>query len=176
MNNTFKIGVFFNTDKKKGKSICGKLLALLKEYSSSVFLLKYSVKDGIDLSLVQDMIDSVDVIFAIGGDGTLLSAQRHFIGTDISIICINAGRKGFLIELDEESMEEGIKNFFEGKYYVERRNTLFGCVQNVETKEIVSSDIAINEFSISRNSNTGIIKIRIYVNGVLMKSFQQMVF
>lgn len=171
MNNTLKIGVFFNTDKKKGKSICDRLLTMLEEYSSSVFLLEYSVKNGIDVALMSKMIQSVDVIFAIGGDGTLLSAQRQVIGTDISIIGINAGRKGFLIELDEDSMEKGIKRYFEGKYYVERRNTLYGCVQNIDTNEIISSDIAINEFSISRNGNTGIIKISIYVNGELMEVF-----
>lgn len=171
MNNTCKTGVFFNTDKTKGKSICTKLLKMLEEYSSSVFLLEYNVQDGINPDKMNEMINSTDVIFAIGGDGTLLSAQRQVIGTDISIIGINAGRKGFLIELDEETMEQGIKKFFEGKYYIERRNTLYGCIQNIESDKIISSDIAINEFSISRNGNTGIIKISIYINGELVEVF-----
>lgn len=171
MNNIIITGIFVNTDKIKSFAICEKLIALLKLYNTDVFLLEYNIKDGLDPVRMQKFKESCDVVFSIGGDGTLLSAQRHLLGTDIKIIGINAGRKGFLIELDENTMEQGIKNFFLNKYYIEKRNTLYCCIEETNTKKQKSYDIAINEFAITRNTNTGIIKIKIFVAGELTEVF-----
>ncbi len=171
MNNKSKIGIFLNTNREKGNRICIKLKAILKEYDCSIFLLEYSTYSGIDLRKMKEMVDFADIIFSIGGDGTLLLLQRQVINSDIAVIAINAGRKGFLIELDENTMGKGIKSFFNGDYYIEKRQILKGDIENIKTKKIMSSDIAINDFSISRNGNTGIIKIKIYIDGELTEVF-----
>lgn len=171
MNNRYKIGAFVNTDKVKSKSISEKLKSILKQYDESFFVLEYNMKNGVDDNGMKELLNYSDTIFSIGGDGTLLSLQRQTIGTDKHIIGINAGRKGFLIELNENTMEQGVKDYFSDNFYIEKRNTLYGCIEDVDTKTLNSCDIAINEFSISRNGNTGIIRLKIFVDGELTESF-----
>ncbi|MCK5128844.1 MAG: NAD(+)/NADH kinase [Clostridiales bacterium] len=171
MNNKKNIGLFINSDKAKSKVISKKLMKILKQYDESFFVLEYSMTTGIDDSDLNKLLEYSSVIFTVGGDGTLLSVQRQIVGRDTHVIGINAGRKGFLIELNEDTMEEGIKNYFAGKYYLEERGTLSGYIEDMQTQEKKTCDIAINEFSISRNVNTGIIKIQIYINGELTEAF-----
>ncbi len=166
-----KAGLFLNNDKDKSKEISEKLIALLNEYDAEIYVAQNGKKHQKDNSDAKILKEKCDVIFTVGGDGTLLAAQRLFSDTDINIVGINAGRRGFLIELDVNSMEAGIRKYFEGDFFVEKRNTLCGTVRSINGKEDKSSDIAVNEFAIIRSSTTGIIKIKVYVDGKLMEAF-----
>ncbi len=166
-----KTGIFINTDKDKSMAIRKKLEALLIEHGADVIVVENGKKFRADSSGVEDLRDNCEVVFSVGGDGTLLAAQRSLFGTDVKILGVNAGRKGFLIELDEDSLESGLNNFFNGEYYVEERNALCGSVNSIDTNDEMSKDIAINEFAITRGSTTGIIKIKIYVGGELTEAF-----
>jgi len=172
MNNIIiKAGIFLNTDKSKSMAICHSLEALLKTYNADVLIVENGQKFRDDPSGIEKLKRDCNVVFSVGGDGTLLAAQRSLFGTDINILGINAGRKGFLIELDEDSMERGVKNYLEGKYYVEERNVLCGSICPKGSSEGGKKEIAINEFAIARSSTTGIIKIKIYVDGELTEGF-----
>ncbi len=166
-----KAGLFLNTDKEKSREISEKLKALLKDYNAEIYIAENGKKHHNDNANAEILKEKCDVIFSVGGDGTLLAAQRLFFNTDINIVGINAGRRGFLIELDETTMEHGVRSYFEGNYFVEKRNTLCGAVRSIEGTDERSVDIAINEFAIMRSTTTGIIKIKVFVDGKLMEAF-----
>ena len=48
---------------------------------------------------------SIDLIVALGGDGTLLRAGRIAAGTDVPVLGINMGRLGFLTASPEPEMD-----------------------------------------------------------------------
>ena len=170
MNNK-TAGIFLNTDKTKSLKISSGLETLLEKYGYSCIKVENGNKFRDDPSGIERFKNECSVVFAVGGDGTLLAAQRSLFGSDIHILGINAGRKGFLIELDENSMQEGVTSYLEGNYYVEERNVLSGSVCATNETHGQLQDIAINEFAIARSSTTGIIKIRIYVSGELTEVF-----
>ena len=63
---------------------------------------------------IDDM--DVDIMITVGGDGTILRALQH---NKAPIFGINAGDLGFLTEVADEELEEGLENILKGNY--ERR-------------------------------------------------------
>jgi NAD+ kinase len=60
----------------------------------------------------------VDICFAIGGDGTILSALRTYAGTHVPVFAINFGEIGFLATVEREEAEWGFEQAFNGDYDV----------------------------------------------------------
>ncbi len=64
-----------------------------------------------------------DVVVAIGGDGTIISASQSAAIYDKPILGINAGRLGFLAGLEKQELHL-LKNLFDGNYTTDKRMML----------------------------------------------------
>jgi NAD+ kinase len=53
-----------------------------------------------------------DICFALGGDGTILSALRRFAGTGVPVFGVNYGEIGFLAAVERRDAREGIMRAF----------------------------------------------------------------
>ncbi len=60
----------------------------------------------------------VDICFALGGDGTILSALRTYAGTGVPVYAINFGEIGFLATVDREQADGGFDRAFAGEFDV----------------------------------------------------------
>lgn len=69
----------------------------------------------------ENVINDVDIVFVVGGDGTILRAVKKIIQYDKPILGINAGRLGFLSNIEGEDICTIKKLFTEG-CRVEKRN------------------------------------------------------
>ncbi|HZL93320.1 MAG TPA: NAD(+) kinase [Vicinamibacterales bacterium] len=69
----------------------------------------------------KDLATQVDLVVAIGGDGTLLHAARHVAARDVPLLGINRGRLGFLTDISPEHMLDAIDAILAGDYLAERR-------------------------------------------------------
>ena len=72
--------------------------------------------------------DPVDLLIALGGDGTLLRAGRSVAGQDIPVLGVNLGHLGFLTALSHTELEEHLGLVLNGDYVLDRRHTLEGRV------------------------------------------------
>lgn len=99
------------------------------------FLIKKDIEILLDSSLVEkldnyhnfakDLQDmDVDIIIAIGGDGTILRTQSFIDGKNIPIFGINMGTVGFLTEISPEESFHAIKEVLNGNYFIEERTRL----------------------------------------------------
>ncbi len=68
----------------------------------------------LDAPIAQD----VDICFALGGDGTILSALRTYAGTGVPVFAVNFGEIGFLATVDREQAQEGFRRAFQGEFEV----------------------------------------------------------
>ncbi|MEX0837356.1 MAG: NAD(+)/NADH kinase [Gemmatimonadota bacterium] len=66
----------------------------------------------------------LDLVVALGGDGTLLRAARSVIGTGIPVLGVNLGRLGFLTSLPADDLEWGLEHVLKGDAYLDVRFTL----------------------------------------------------
>lgn len=60
----------------------------------------------------------VDICFALGGDGTILSALRTYAGTGVPVFAVNYGEIGFLATIDRDGEGDGLERAFAGDYEV----------------------------------------------------------
>ena len=107
--------------------------------------------------------EKVDFLFSIGGDGTLLRSVSLIKDSKIPILGINAGRLGFLTTIKKNTLEEGLNQFFEGKYdFVERSLLEVSTKYNSEA----SNDFgyALNEVTINRKNTTSMLSIDTRLN------------
>lgn len=71
--------------------------------------------------------DSVQALFTLGGDGTLLRGARWLDGHNVPILGINLGRLGFLTSCSGADFEEGVRRFARGDFMSEPRMALESC-------------------------------------------------
>jgi NAD+ kinase len=60
----------------------------------------------------------VDICFALGGDGTILTALRKYAGTGVAVFAVNFGEIGFLATVDRDESGVGFERAFEGDFDV----------------------------------------------------------
>jgi len=101
----------------------------------------------------EKMCQEVDFLVALGGDGTLISVARRSYKFDKPVLGINAGKLGFLTDINPENIDEFLDSFLNGNYRIDERmvievnyqeNTLYAFNDVVISKEIISSMIRIN--------------------------------
>jgi NAD+ kinase len=66
---------------------------------------------------VEGQLD-VDICFALGGDGTILTALRKYAGTGVPVFAVNFGEIGFLATVDRDELPRGFELAFAGDYEV----------------------------------------------------------
>jgi len=107
--------------------------------------------------------EDVDVLFVVGGDGTMLGAARRFAGFGTELIGINMGTVGFLYELGPEGIPQAIDRLLAGKYHVEERFMLSACVVGKNGEE--TSQLALNDIVIKGKDPVQILTVDVRING-----------
>jgi NAD+ kinase len=74
--------------------------------------------EHVAVSASSEDLESVDLCFALGGDGTILTALRRYAGTDIPVYGVNFGEVGFLATIDPSDVDAGFRAAFEGEFEV----------------------------------------------------------
>ncbi|MDX1648041.1 MAG: NAD(+)/NADH kinase [Longimicrobiales bacterium] len=79
---------------------------------------------------------AVDLVVALGGDGTFLRASRLAVGTDTPVLGVNIGRLGFLTAIPDSNLEGGLERVVSGEAILEYRFRLRAAIErDGEVKE-----------------------------------------
>jgi NAD+ kinase len=73
-----------------------------------------------------ELVRTVDVLMALGGDGTMLQAARAIGGAGTPLLGINLGSLGYLTDVRFEELERALQQLLSGKYHLEERK-LVAC-------------------------------------------------
>jgi NAD+ kinase len=79
---------------------------------------KHALTAGEGLQLGGNLTTDVDLCVALGGDGTILTALRHYAGTPVPVFGVNYGEVGFLATIDpSDGLGDGeLSRAFTGDY------------------------------------------------------------
>lgn len=121
-----KIGVVSRLDMEYSIKLTEKIVDFLLDKDVETLLDK-SVAEYLDKyhdieSTLENM--DVDIIIAVGGDGTILRTQSFICSKEIPLFGINMGTVGFLTEIDPELVFKSLEQVLDGKYFVEKRTQL----------------------------------------------------
>jgi NAD+ kinase len=71
-----------------------------------------------------ELVDSVDVVIAVGGDGTLLRSLAVAALAGVPVLGVNLGRPGLMAEVDPPELTAALDAIDVGRYRVEERVAL----------------------------------------------------
>lgn len=106
---------------------------------------------------------SVDLVLAMGGDGTILAAAEHARRTDVPLLGINMGHMGFLAEASAESIPDLMRQLVAGDYSVDSRMTLDLDVRFPDGT--VHNDWALNDAVVKHTDVAHPVHIALVVDG-----------
>ena len=70
------------------------------------------------------LVENTDMLFSIGGDGTMLDTVPFVRDSGIPILGINLGRLGFLSSISKNEIKQALESIFKGDYYLDKRALL----------------------------------------------------
>lgn len=101
-----------------------------------------------------------EVLFAFGGDGTILRAAARAVSLNIPVCGVNFGRIGFLSEADADSFETLLRAYQERKYRVETCMLL--CCTLQDGREF----LCVNDALLYKRAFSGVIDINVNIDGI----------
>lgn len=107
-----------------------------------------------------------DAAIVVGGDGTMLGIARQLAPYNVPLIGINQGRLGFMTDIPLDRMMPLLADMLVGKVESEQRGLLEGSVWR-DGKAIVNG-LAFNDIVVSRGAGSGMIELRVEVDGHFM--------
>lgn len=113
--------------------------------------------------------EKVDLVVVVGGDGTFLRASRELAYTNLPILGINLGYKGFLAEIEIGDLDHSLNMLMEGDYLVGERMMLQTDVFRENSP--FASSISLNDVIISRGPFSRIIRLDTYINDDFLESY-----
>lgn len=102
----------------------------------------------------------LDILFSLGGDGTLLRGARLACLRGIPILGINLGRVGFLATAGPETATETLRCVVRGEYTIESRLALSAQVGEGGEEFLAVNDVVIHKGGIAR-----VIRMSVAVDG-----------
>ncbi|MEG1973058.1 MAG: NAD(+)/NADH kinase, partial [Oscillospiraceae bacterium] len=112
--------------------------------------------------------DSCDIIVAVGGDGTIFHCAFDALLCDKPILGINAGRLGFLSQMELSDLSP-LQYIPSNKFTVEKRMVLEAFIK---TSSVDTSFLAINDIVFSRSHLGRIIDLDVKCNDEFVGSYR----
>lgn len=118
-----RIGIISRTDKEEAIELDDTIIKYLFENNIEVELdsqltkkLPQYSENSVDITKM-----NADIVLCVGGDGTVLHAQRYLSPKKIPILSINMGTVGFLTEVDPEDIFECLDKLLSYDFFIEER-------------------------------------------------------
>lgn len=113
-------------------------------------------------------LNGLDVLFVLGGDGTILMMAAECAARGVKIVGINYGHMGFLAEFEPEKAEEVAELVLGGNYNIQKRSLL-----KIQTKN--KECYALNDLVVQRNTTgdnfTNTVNIHAEIDGTTVDNF-----
>jgi NAD+ kinase len=102
----------------------------------------------------------VDLVLAVGGDGTLLQAAHRFRGSNVPILGINIGYLGFITSVHGDRVRQEMRRVLNAEFVISRRMALD---LEVRRGRKTISGWALNDALITRGGNPRLIGITAHI-------------
>ena len=157
-----RIAVISSLEKDKNFKFTRQVSSHLLKMNASVFLPASNKAAAVENAEYLEnnlLFDSVELIIAIGGDGTILHAAKSAALKQLPVLGINTGRLGFMAGLEVDELER-LEKLFSGDFEIDSRMML-----EVRVSGNDGVFYALNDAVVSRGSLSRIIDIMVTSNG-----------
>ncbi|TRZ44422.1 NAD kinase [Robertkochia solimangrovi] len=121
-------------------------------------------------SSFNDLDASYDMMFSVGGDGTILRSVLFVRDLNIPILGINTGRLGFLATVQKEGVCKAVQEVVNGEYEL-RKRALLQITSDPPVDDQTEVNFALNEIAVSRKNTTSMITIATWLDEEYLTSY-----
>ena len=173
-----KLALFGKSIRKENYPYLLQLIDKLEEYECELMVYRPYLEnlrkeddfnyDLIPFSSHNDLKDNADMLFSIGGDGTLLDTVSLVRDSGIPVLGINLGRLGFLSSISRDEIIPAVEKVMKGDYTLDQRTLL-----HLTAKEGLFGNFsyALNDLTVTRRDSTALVVIHVHVDGIFLNSY-----
>lgn len=110
-----------------------------------------------------------EMIFVLGGDGTILRVARELEGAPTPMLGVNLGSLGFLTSVRSEELTAATKQILRGEYGISKRFTIQTTLSRAGKR--LETHAALNDAVISRGAFSRIVRLRVSIDGELLTEY-----
>lgn len=157
-------GIYTNPTRDPDMQRTKRIIELLNAQGAEVSLDPQTaelLEDGADYASA----DGCDVLFVLGGDGTILSAARKYVPLGTPMVGINCGHLGFLSEIGLEEVPAFVRRLQDGSCVRDQRMMLDAALPYGEVLT------ALNDLVITRRHRTKMARMELHINGALAEEY-----
>ena len=116
-----------------------------------------------------DAAKGVELVFVLGGDGSLLRAAELSRPARVPLIGVNLGHVGFLAEAEPDGLADTVDRVVERQYTVQERMTIDVTVR--VQGELIASTWALNEATVEKAARERVVEVITEVDGRPLSRF-----
>ncbi|MBE0566278.1 MAG: NAD(+)/NADH kinase [Krumholzibacteria bacterium] len=125
------IGVFGNPQKSRMPSALATIAAVCERTGTRLVAdaeLAAVLPTGVATLPAEELVDRVDLVVALGGDGTMLRAARVLGLSGVPLLGVNLGSLGYLTDVPVEELDTALASVLAGGYHLDQRSRVYCSV------------------------------------------------
>ncbi len=151
-----KVIIVVNLQKKGAAELVDEISSYLDSLDIEIVIFSYSGKTEIPV------LTTADLVFSLGGDGTVLFCSRIVESLSIPILAVNIGNFGFITEISKQEWKSAFIKYQNGQLDLSRRVMIKVMVERDGVR--VAFHKGLNDAVISSNGISNIIKLNLKIN------------
>ena len=155
-----KIAVLPNLDKRGAADVVENLGVLLKKEGIEAYLPDTICSNNFTLINEEELYKIADFIITIGGDGTIIRYAKRAALEDKAVLGINAGRMGYLANIEQNELNL-ISKLKTEQFVIENRMMLEVTIK--ENEKSINTFYALNDAVITSGFISRIVDINVFV-------------
>ncbi len=171
--NNLKIGIVPNLTREKTLDVTKETVTILKQlnidfYFNADFKNELSLEFS-DVNFTNDIYSNVDLLIAIGGDGSYISTAKQAALHKKPVLCINAGNLAFLAGLEGNELHL-LEKLLTGDFTTDKRMMLEVSVKNSDGEKFLG--YCLNDVAIARGSEIKLIDLDAFCDNRKINSYR----
>lgn len=168
-----KIGIVPNFTREKALEVTVNTIEYLNKLKIEFFFEKATITDfpiSIDEDkFLDDLYSAVDILIAIGGDGSFIHTAKTAALHKKPVLCINAGNLAFLAGLEGNELTL-IEKLITGEYTTDKRLLLEVTAKN--NSECKFMGYCLNDVSVARGKDIRLIDLDVFCDNRMINSYR----
>lgn len=126
-----------------------------------------AARAGVELGAVpvDALADGLDLLFSLGGDGTMLRALDLVAAAGVPVLGVNFGQLGYLTEVEPDAVRPALERFFAGDHAIEERMMLAVRLDAPSGSVDVDATHALNEAVLEKSAMGHTVRLDVTIDG-----------
>jgi NAD+ kinase len=174
LNMKRRVGMLLKRGKSEAVDIASQLAPWLKANGHEAFIVRNDEHEpevpAATLVAGEELVDKIDLLMVLGGDGTLLHGAALVAERGVPILGINLGHLGFLTSCAPADAQVALERALRGELVLEERMRLCCRITRQNGEQMVK--FACNDAVVSQGAQARLIELEAFLDGNIITRYR----